>query len=161
MDEGAWERLCRAYSRPLFGFVCFCLNLSREQAEEVIQMSFVRCVRSIGTYDPSRGRLFAWLKAIAANEAHTFLRSDRQRSREVAASVLSEDAARSVLEVLDKGPLPDQLLARRELQSLVQEALAELRLRHQEALTMNTWMASLSHRLPGHRARPKRPWSHC
>ena len=74
LDDNAWEQFCRAYSGPLLSFVHLRFNCSVELAEEIVQMTFVRCVRSIRTYDPARGHLFDWLKAIARNEAYTLLR---------------------------------------------------------------------------------------
>ena len=37
-------------------------------------MTFIRCVKSFNTFDPARGRLFDWLKAIARNEAQRLFR---------------------------------------------------------------------------------------
>jgi len=73
MDERAWEVFCREYSLPLLAFVQFRFGCNREKAEEVVQMTFIRRVKSIRNFNSSRGRLLDWLKAISKNEAHGHL----------------------------------------------------------------------------------------
>ena len=138
MDERAWEVFCNEYSLPLLTyvqlqFVCrgeSSFARTSELAEEIVQMTFVRCVKSIGSFDPSRGRLFAWLKAVARNEAHTTLSAYRTRP-----AVVPEIPCGAV-EGLEEAVLPDELLARKESQLLVHEALMELPSRHRKVLTL-------------------------
>ncbi|MHC4648258.1 MAG: RNA polymerase sigma factor [Planctomycetota bacterium] len=134
MDEQAWEVFCKEYSLPLLEFVRFSFGASTETAEEVVQMTFVRCVRSIRTFKPSRGRLFGWLKAISRNEAHTLLRADSATVGAVPPSSLAENAADKILDKIDSSPLPEEVLARKDVQLLVQETLVELNSRYRQAL---------------------------
>lgn len=131
-DGKAWERFCREFAEPLSTFVQWQFGCGREAAEEVVQMSFVRCVKSIPSFDPARGRLFAWLKAIAKNEAYT-LRPQTQGRPGAAFDPLS-DVSREILEKLDEAPLPEEVLAHQETQLLVQEAMLELSSRQREVL---------------------------
>ncbi len=119
---------------PLLTFVRLRFGCGREKAEEVVQMSFVRCVKSIRSFDPARGRLLAWLKAVARNEAHTLLAGSTIRPGVIPDP--SPDALREILEKLDDAPLPEEILARQETQLLVQEAMLELSSRHREALVL-------------------------
>ncbi len=89
MDERARETFCSEHSTPLRTFVQLQFGCARETAEDVVQMSFVRCVKSIKSFDPSRARLFTWLRAVARNEAHTLLRERRSPPQATA------DASRS------------------------------------------------------------------
>jgi RNA polymerase sigma factor (sigma-70 family) len=130
MNEGAWEVFCSEYSLPLLAYVQLQFACSREWAEDVVQMSFVRCVKSIGSFDPSQGRLFTWLKAVARNEARTMLSACPARP-EVTAETMCE-----VIEGLDDALLPDEVLARKEAQLLVHEALMELPSRGRRALVL-------------------------
>ena len=136
MDEKAWEQFCGEFSRPLLEFVRLCFGCGREKAEEVVQMTFVRCVRSIRTFDPSRGRLLDWLKAVSKNEAHTVIRAERRNSVSVPLSSLPEHIADQILERIDRTPLPDTLAARGDIQLLIQETLMELNSRYREVLIM-------------------------
>jgi len=133
-DGDAWEQFCREFSVPLLTFVRWQFGCSREAAEEVVQMAFVRCVKSIRSFDPARGRLFAWLKTVSRNEAHTLLPGSQ------VGPGLTPDplpaASRAALERLNEVPLPEEILARQETQRLVQEALLELPSRHRAALAL-------------------------
>ena len=135
-DEKAWELFCREFSLPLLTFVRLHFGCSRELAEEVVQMSFVRCVKSIKSFDPGRGRLFAWLKAVAKNEAHTLLPESQARAAGAFDCGPSSDVPRELLEKLDDTALPEEILARAETQLLVQEAMLELPRRNREALVL-------------------------
>jgi RNA polymerase sigma factor (sigma-70 family) len=130
MDDGAWKVFCSEYSLPLLTYVRLQFACDRELAEEVVQMAFVRCVKSIRSFDSSQGHLFPWLKAVARNEAHTLLAACPPQSQ--AASEMPRD----VVESLDDAVLPDEILARRETQMLVHEALMKLPTRNRKALIL-------------------------
>jgi RNA polymerase sigma-70 factor (ECF subfamily) len=134
MDGWAWELFCREYSLPLREYVQFSFGCSREKAEEVVHMTFVRCVRSIHTFKPSRGRLFGWLKAVSRNEAHTLIGEDSKTVGVMPLATLAEPAAGEILERIDSRSIPDELLAGKDLQLLVQETLLELNSRYREAI---------------------------
>lgn len=131
MDEGAWETFCREYSVPLREFVRMQFGCTRETAEDVVQMSFVRCVKSIKSFDPSRGRLFAWLKAVSSNEAHTALRKQDPPGTAARAS-----GSCGAIEDVDHALLPDEVLAQEEVQLLIHEVMVELHSRYREALVL-------------------------
>lgn len=136
MDEGAWELFCRLYSQRLFGFVSYAMGLDAEKAEEVVQMVLIRCVRSIGSFDPAKGNLFNWLKSIARNEAHTLMREYQRHAAEVPHSAFPPDVIEEILETLDKGELAHEILARRDVQATVREILASLEERQRDVLVM-------------------------
>ncbi|MHC4620172.1 MAG: RNA polymerase sigma factor [Planctomycetota bacterium] len=134
MDGRTWELFCREYSLPLREYVQFSFGCGREKAEEVVQMTFVRCVRSIHTFKPSRGRLFGWLKAVSRNEAHTLMDDDTKTVATMPLSALAEPAVDEILEQIGSSPIPDEFLAGKDLQLLVQETLLELNSRYREAV---------------------------
>ena len=126
MDEVAWGRFCRLYGQPLLGFVRYALHFDVLQAEEVVQMTLVRCVRSIRSFDPSRGALWVWLKAIARNEAHTLARRNQKVTVEVSQSTFPPEVVEQILQTLDTAFLPDAILARHDIQFLVHDVLLSL-----------------------------------
>jgi RNA polymerase sigma-70 factor, ECF subfamily len=136
MNEAAWRRFCRLYTQPLFAFVRYALGLDAQKTEEVVQLTLIRCVRSIKTFDPQRGDLVDWLKAVARNEAHTFIRQNRNSASHTPHSTFPPAVIEQILETLDKAEMPDEILARRDLQLLVQEVLLSLGERQREALVM-------------------------
>ena len=135
MDDAAWVRFARDYYRPLFAFVASHFACGDELSQEIVQMAFVRCVKSMKTFDHSRGTLLSWLKAVAANEGHTLARK-MKRSRQFPLSSLPEEIAAKICSSLDCEPLPEEVLARRDVQTAVQDALVALDGRYARALVM-------------------------
>ena len=125
MDERAWETFCSEHSTALRTFVQLQFGCARETAEDVVQMSFVRCVKSIKSFDPSRGRLFTWLKAVAQNEAHTLLRERQSPPQATADMGCSHDFPYEAIDHLDHALLPDEVLAQQEVRLLIHEVMAE------------------------------------
>jgi RNA polymerase sigma-70 factor, ECF subfamily len=130
-DDRAWEEFCRQYSGPLLGLVRLRFGCSQELAEEIVHLTFIRCVKGIRTFDPSRGRLFDWLKAIARNEAHTVLRQTTPRGQ---VDLAPDDD--QWLESMDHAELPDERLCRAEVRSLILETVMGLSTHYRQALMM-------------------------
>ncbi len=130
-DDDAWEAFCRQYSGPLLATVRLRFGCAEELAEEIVHMAFIRCVKSIKTFDPSRGRLFDWLKAIARNEAHTLLRKFSPRGRVELDAQDHEWLAR-----IDQEELPDERLSRQEVKSLILDTVMGLSSNHRQVLVM-------------------------
>ena len=57
----------------------YTLLLNKEQAEDVVQETFISAYRNFGTFDPRRGSLRTWLCGIAHNKAMDLLRSAAYR----------------------------------------------------------------------------------
>jgi len=133
-DEAAWEAFCAEYAAVLVQFVGLAFGCGREKSEEIVQMTFLRCVRSIGTFDPARGRLFPWLKAVARNEARGCLRGGLRGGVELPLSAVPQHVVDQLADAIDRTPLPDELLARQDTQMLIRECLAELNTRYRQAL---------------------------
>ena len=132
MDSNAWETLCREIAPMLLAFVQASFDCGRERAEEVVQRSLTRAVRSIHRYDATRGRLADWLKGICRNEAITLLKQDARHLRFSAI----DGAARASLEQIDQAPIPPQVMARKEVRWLIHEILYGLRPNHRDVLTL-------------------------
>ena len=131
-DDCAWELFCRDYSRPLLSFVRLRFGCSQDAAEEIVHMAFIRCVKSIRTFDPQRGRLFDWLSTIARNEGHTLLRRNGEHKQRI--HIDPETCQR--LEQLDQSVLPEEHLAQKEVQALVLDTVMALNERYRRVLTM-------------------------
>ena len=126
MDDRAWEVFCREYSRPLLAFVQFRFGCNREKAEEIVQMTFIRCIKSIRTFKPSRGRLLNWLKAISKNEAHTLLQQEQKQLATI----------EGIFEEIDTVSLSEEMVAKEEIQLLIHETIAELYSRYRKVLIL-------------------------
>ena len=130
-DDNAWETFCREYSGPLLSVVRQRFACSEELAEEVVHLTFIRCVKAIRSFDPARGRLFDWLKAIARNEARTHLRRARP-----AGHVELDARDHQWLEQVDHAALPDEQLCRAEVRSLILDTVMGLSSHYREVLVM-------------------------
>jgi RNA polymerase sigma-70 factor, ECF subfamily len=136
MEEAAWERFCHLYASGLLQFVRHALRVEHERAEDVVQLTLLRCIRSIGTFDPKRSDLLTWLKAIARNEAHSLGRREVSGIIEIPHSAFPEPVLDQILQQMDTELLPDAVLARRDVQNLVREALAAMNERQREVLLL-------------------------
>jgi RNA polymerase sigma factor (sigma-70 family) len=130
-DERAWEDFCHQYSGPLLSLVRLRFGCPQEQAEEIVHVTFIRCVKAFKSFDPARGRLFDWLKAIARNEGFRLLRRAAPTGQ---VPLDSEDS--QWLEQMDHADLPDEHLCRQEVRSLVLDTVMAVSSRHRQVLVM-------------------------
>jgi RNA polymerase sigma-70 factor (ECF subfamily) len=120
-DERAYRELVRRYQTPVLN-LAWRITGNAEDAAEVAQETFVRVLRSLGTYDPSRP-LKSWLFKIAANLALDSIR--RRKRRPIALEDLAGDDA-PPLEAVEPGPGPDAMLLREQAGERFQELVEEL-----------------------------------
>jgi RNA polymerase sigma factor (sigma-70 family) len=73
-DERSFALLYDNYAPALFGIILKIVG-NEAEAENLLQDCFVKVWRTIGQYDPAKGRLFTWLLHIARNTALSFLRT--------------------------------------------------------------------------------------
>ena len=73
-DDRALYRMYEYYSAALYGAI-FKLIAEENQAQEVLQETFVRVWQNAHTYDSKKGRLYTWSLNIARNLAIDKLRS--------------------------------------------------------------------------------------
>lgn len=81
-QEGALEELYRRYSGSVYALLLRILG-SREEAEEILQDSFVQLYREARRYSPERGGVSAFLFTMARNLALSRLRLRRTRPQKV------------------------------------------------------------------------------
>jgi RNA polymerase sigma-70 factor (ECF subfamily) len=115
-DAPAFEELVMTYQHRVFGVALRMLG-NRAEAEDVAQEAFVRAHRALGAF---RGdaKLSTWLYAITSRLCLNRLASgERRLTRQ------NEDA---LLRLSDAGPRPDAALERRELETALGRAIAEL-----------------------------------
>ena len=74
-DEDAFESLMTRYQAPLFRYLRGLVG-DQEQARDLVQETFLRAYRSIGTLEDA-GLLRSWLYRIAHNQAYSALRRRR------------------------------------------------------------------------------------
>ena len=115
-DALAFEELVMTYQHRVFGVALRMLG-NRAEAEEVAQEAFVRAHRALGAF---RGdaKLSTWLYAITSRLCLNRLASGERR--------LVRQGEDALLRLSDAGPRPDAALERRELETALGRAIAEL-----------------------------------
>ena len=120
-DEQAVRALVEQYQGMVFS-LCLRLLGNRQDAEDVVQETFIRVVRSLASYDRSR-RFEPWLLAIAANRCRTLLAAQSRR-REV------------VIPWEHIAAKPSHGLEEEHLREELTQALETLRPEHRQAFVM-------------------------
>jgi RNA polymerase sigma-70 factor, ECF subfamily len=140
-DEGAVERLIRAYQDQLYGYA---LRMVRNpfDAEEVTQDAFIRACRTLAlSYGPERCRqldLRPWLFRITRNLALNRIRARRSAEKDRLSAVDSPISAHTVQDAKTGQPLErlaDQDTVRRALDTLELESRELVVLRFIEGLS--------------------------
>ena len=103
MEERAYRELVRAYQGPVVN-LAWRITGSADDAAEVAQETFIRVLRSLGTYDPDRP-LRSWIFKIASNLSLDLIR--RRKRRPVSFEDLSTEEG-PAFDPADQGPGPDE-----------------------------------------------------
>src|SRR5512142_191921 len=82
-DEEAFRDLVERHSRPLFR-LAFRMTGNEQDAEDVVQESFLRAFRELGRFDERSG-FGTWLYRIAANCSFDLMRSRQRRHEDASA----------------------------------------------------------------------------
>lgn len=120
-EPAALQRLVELFAPRVFGLL-YRLTGSREIAEELLQETFLRLVRTIGDYEHS-GRFQAWLFRIATNLVRDHARRQRRRQPTLPLDDAQRDGL-ARLAVSQTGPAEE--LQRRESRQRVNAALDAL-----------------------------------
>jgi RNA polymerase sigma-70 factor, ECF subfamily len=137
--DGTFERLVRTFEDRLFSFA-HRLCGSREDAEEVVQDSFVRAYRALKTYPAERIRslaLQAWLYRITLNVARNRLRRKRARLVSIENGGTDGAAARRAWEAPDDpDSRPDSRFEQGETRMDLASLVATLPERYRSAIIL-------------------------
>jgi RNA polymerase sigma-70 factor, ECF subfamily len=137
-DERAFNELVRAYERRVFALVLRMLG-NRAEAEDLAQEVFVQVFKAIGTFR-GESKLSTWVYRIAINLCKNrakYLRvrhTDEQQELElVAERVPLGEARRANVGQVER---PDEALAGRQVEHIVQQAILEIEESFRECLVL-------------------------
>ena len=119
-DRDAFRPLVEKHSRTIFR-LGFRMTGNEQDAEEVVQETFLRAYRKIGDFE-SRANFGTWLYRIASNCALDLLQ--RRKLHQQNTPLQDEDGVELPLPAT--GPGPERLLLSGELKRKLAEAMAEL-----------------------------------
>lgn len=80
-DERAFTHVYDMYSKSLFAVISNLVS-DREEAEDVLQETFVKIWKNIDSYNESKGRFYTWIVNIARNSSIDKLRSKGFNNRQ-------------------------------------------------------------------------------
>ena len=131
-DEASFEELVRRYMKPIFNFA-FRMVGTYGDADDVAQDVFIQVYKSLPSARldlPFR----PWLYVIARNKCLDFLK----RKRPLSFSSLQEpDSKENPVDlVLDREPLPEEVLERADVQRQLRDAIAQLPERYRTVVSM-------------------------
>lgn len=121
-DTDAFRVLVERHSRPLFR-LAFRMTGNQQDAEDVVQDSFLRAYRQLGKFD-ERASFGTWLYRIAVNCSLDLVRSRKRRSEHMAP--VDSEMEDPVLSLPALDPTPDRLAMSSEVRERVAEAMNEL-----------------------------------
>ncbi len=75
-DLTQFDPLYREYVKPIFGFI-YRRTASRQTAEDLTSMTFMKALEKINTFSPKKGPFAAWLYRIARNTVTDHYRTSR------------------------------------------------------------------------------------
>jgi RNA polymerase sigma-70 factor (ECF subfamily) len=127
-DEAAYSHLYDTFSAGLYR-LCYSLLLNREDAEDIVQDSFVYAFRNLFRYRPELASFKTWLYTIAICRCRNLYRSSRRFTVDLGV-VLNTGVLAPLHET------PEAAMARSEARSAIERALADLNPRLREAVVL-------------------------
>jgi RNA polymerase sigma-70 factor (ECF subfamily) len=127
-DSRAWEELVRLHQQRIYN-LCYRFTGSPDHAQDLTQDVFIRVYRTLASYDVEKGAFTTWLTTLTRNLLVDHFRRSRQDrvTDSMDAGLREEDDPLSLSDrIEDQGPSPDDRLASKETQKMVQAALARL-----------------------------------
>jgi RNA polymerase sigma-70 factor, ECF subfamily len=127
-DAGAWEELVRLHSRRIYN-LCYRFTNSPDDAQDLTQDVFIRVYRTMSSYNVEKGAFTTWLTTLARNLLVDHFRRTRQErlTDSLDAGLREEDDSLTLgAQLEDTRPTPDDRLASKETQKMVQGALARI-----------------------------------
>ncbi len=124
-EAGALEVLHRRYYARLYKLAFMKLG-NEDDAHDIASEAFLRAVRNVFNLDPlSSASLYPWLHTVVGNLVVDLYR--RRAQIETVSEAPDVSDLLSIFErIEDDGPLPEEVVARRQTQAAVREALTHL-----------------------------------
>lgn len=141
-DSNALGELYDRYGAILFGLLLRILH-DRPEAQDVLQEVFFQAWRRAADFDPSRGRVLAWLAVLARSRALDRRRALASRSR-TATEAANEGPERSADGVLQTVVAEDARRVRLALESISEAHREVLQLAYFEGLSQSEIAARLA-----------------
>ena len=137
-DDEAWATLVEEY-RGLVYSICYLFCGSTQDAEDLVQDTFLKIWMNLASYDPSRGELKGWIATVTRNQrVDRFRRSGQQRLTD---SIDSTGEGRDgfvamAQRIADSRPTPHDMAVTGEVTAIVSEAVKKISPEMREVVTL-------------------------
>lgn len=136
-DSGAWAEMVRAHHRRVYG-LCYRFTGNAADAEDLTQDVFLKIYSNLSSFDGQRGSLQVWITTMTRNLLiDNFRRTRNQRTTDSLDEGWNEsDELAPVDRLVGRELSPHEATARKELEKMVQEALARVSAELREAVIL-------------------------
>jgi RNA polymerase sigma-70 factor, ECF subfamily len=127
-DQASYETLYNTFAPSIYR-LCYSLVLNQQDAEDVMQETFVYAFKNLQRYDAQRAAFKTWLYTIAISRCRNLYRRKRPALLDIT----------QLLQLSLPGPqseTPEAVLAERDMQHSVERALGRLSPRLREAIVL-------------------------
>jgi RNA polymerase sigma-70 factor (ECF subfamily) len=141
-DDTAWAHLVEEY-RGLVYSICYLFCGSTQDAEDLVQDTFLKIWMNLASYDPSRGELKGWIATVTRNQrVDRFRRSGQERRTDSMDSVAAigrwdqPEGMPLAQRIPDTRPTPHDVAVTREVTGIVTRAVDKISPEMREVVTM-------------------------
>jgi RNA polymerase sigma-70 factor, ECF subfamily len=138
-DDDAWARLVDEY-RGLVYSICYLFCGSTQDAEDLVQDTFLKIWMNLASYDPARGELKGWIATVTRNQrVDRFRRSGQQRLTDsIDSAPQGRDQGATVMaqRIADSRPTPHDVAVTSEVTAIVSSAVDHISPEMREVVTM-------------------------
>jgi RNA polymerase sigma-70 factor (ECF subfamily) len=136
-DSGAWAELVRTHHRRVYG-LCYRFTGSPADAEDLTQDVFLKIYSNLSSFDTTRGSLQVWITTMTRNLlVDNFRRTKNQRATGSLDDGWDQtEELKPIDRLVSQGPSPHEMAARKELEKMVQAALAHVSVELREAVIL-------------------------
>jgi RNA polymerase sigma-70 factor (ECF subfamily) len=136
-DSGAWAELVRTHHRRVYG-LCYRFTGSPADAEDLTQDVFLKIYSNLASFDTTRGSLQVWITTMTRNLlVDNFRRTKNQRATGSLDDGWDQtEELKPIDRLVAQAPSPHEMAARKELEKMVQAALAHVSVELREAVIL-------------------------
>ena len=130
-DPGAWEELVRSQHRRVYG-ICYRFTGNATDAEDLTQDLFIKLYTNLSSFDTSRGSLPVWITTMTRNMLVDSYRRNKnlRQTGSLDEGWEGADADEGRMPLIERmeaqGRNQHEIAAHKELEKIVQDALAQV-----------------------------------
>jgi RNA polymerase sigma-70 factor, ECF subfamily len=136
-DSSAWAEMVRTHHKRVYG-LCYRFTGNPADAEDLTQDVFLKIYSNLASFDAARGSLPVWITTMTRNLLVDNFR--RTRNQRVTGSLDEgwdeSDELKPIDRLMAGGPSPHDSAVRKELEKMVQKALAQVSVELREAVIL-------------------------